>query len=209
MNAPIIGPWPHLSGAHVDNRKAMSRYRTLLSLGAVILVVAVASLIATGALRRAPAAPRATPTLLVTPSPFPVLPIPPFPTPPSCTTNQLELVGVFNECAVGATKGTASYCSVSGTTLSDVLHLQGKTHGYLLYLTIVGYRGSGVTYVNASVLVREYVTGALWQSTKGGIIRVTGADGRSGTVKADLAYSGGAPTPPTVGLNVSGTWGCA
>ena len=187
----------------------MSRYRTLLSLGAVVLVVGVASLIATGAIRRAMPAPRATPTILVTPSPFPPLPIPPFPTPPSCTTDQLELVGVFNDCAVVAANGTASYCSVSGGTLRDVLHVQGKAHGYLLYLTIVGYHGSGVTYVDASILVREYVTGALWQSITGGIIRVTGADGRSGSVKADLAYVGGEPTPPTVGLNVSGTWSCA
>ena len=187
----------------------MSRYRTLLSLGAFVLVVGVASLIATGALRPAPPPPRATPTVLATPSPFPLLPIPPLPTPPSCTTDQLELVGVFNDCAVVAASGTSSYCSVSGSTLRDVLHVQGKTHGYLLYLTIVGYHGSGVTYVDASVLVREYATGALWQSMSGGIIRVTGVDGRSGSVKADLAYVGGEPTPPTVGLNVSGGWRCA
>jgi len=187
----------------------MNRYRTLLSLGAVILVVGLASLIATGALRRAAPPPRAIPTVLATPSAFPLLPIPPLPTPPLCTTDQLELVGVFNDCAGVAANGTASYCSVSGSTLRDVLHLQGKTHGYLLYLTIVGYHGSGVTYVDTSVLVREYVTGALWQSMSGGIIRVTGIDGRSGSVKADLAYVGGEPTPPTVGLNVSGGWRCA
>jgi hypothetical protein len=186
----------------------MSRYRTMLSLGAVVLVVGLASLIATGAVRRAPQ-PRATPTALATPSPFPLLPIPALPTPPSCATYQLKLVGVFNDCAASAANGTASYCSVSGSTLRDVLHLQGKTHGYLLYLTIVSYHGSGVTYVDASVLVREYVTGALWQSMTGGIITVTGVDGRSGSVKADLAYVGGEPTPPTVGLNVSGGWRCA
>jgi hypothetical protein len=42
---------------------SMSRYRTLLSLGAVVLVVGLASLIATGAIRRAPPSPRATPTV--------------------------------------------------------------------------------------------------------------------------------------------------
>jgi hypothetical protein len=102
-----------------------------------------------------------------------------------------------------------SYCSVSGSTLSDVLHLHGKTHDYLLYLSLIGYHGSGVTYVGVTVAVREYVTGALWHSMPGGIIRVTGVDGRSGSVKAALAYVGGEPTPPTVGLNVSGTWRCA
>jgi hypothetical protein len=186
----------------------MSRYRTLLSLGAVVLAVGLASLIATGAIRRAPPPPRGTPTILATPSPYPILPIPPLPTAPSCTTDQLELVGVFNDCAGVAASGTASYCSVSGTTLRDVLHVQAKAHGYLLYLTIVGYHGSGVTYVGASVLVREYVTGALWQSMSGGIIRVTGVDGRSGSVKADLSYVGGEPTPPTIGLSISGAWGC-
>jgi hypothetical protein len=53
---------------------SMSRYRTLLSLGAVVLVVGLASLIATGAIRRAPPSPRATPT--VAPRP-----VPPFVTP--------------------------------------------------------------------------------------------------------------------------------
>jgi hypothetical protein len=57
-------------------------------------VVGLASLIATGALRPAPPPQRATPTVLATPSPFPLLPIPPLPRPPSCTTNQLELVVV-------------------------------------------------------------------------------------------------------------------
>jgi hypothetical protein len=179
----------------------MSRYGTLLSLGAVVLVVGLASLIATGAVRPAPPTQRATPT--VTPSP-----VPPSPTPPSCTTDQLELVGVFNDCAVNAAN-TTSYCSVSGSTLRDVLYLHGKAHDYLLYLTLIGYHGSGVTYVDATVAVRESATGALWQSMSGGIIRVTGVDGRSGSVKADLAYVGGEPTPPTVGLNVSGGWRCA
>jgi hypothetical protein len=186
----------------------MSRYRTLLSLGVVVLVVGLASLVATGAIRSAPPPPRATPTILATLSPFTPLPIPPFPTAPSCTTDQLELVGVFNDCAGVAASGTDSYCSVSGTILRDVLHVQGKAHGYLLYLTIDGYHGSGVSYVDARVLVREYVTGALWQSMSGGIIRVTGVDGRSGSVNADLLYVGGGPTPPTIGLNISGAWRC-
>ena len=186
----------------------MSRYRTLLSLGAVVVVVGLASLVATGAINRARPSPHATPTVatptvLTTPSPTP-----PLPTPPSCATNQLELVGVFNDCAMNAANDT-SYCSVSGSTLSDMLHLHGKTHDYLLYLSLIGYHGSGVTYVGVTVAVREYVTGALWHSMPGGIIRVTGVDGRSGSVKAALAYVGGEPTPPTVGLNVSGTWRCA
>jgi hypothetical protein len=61
-------PWGRVSII----RNGMSRYRTLLSLGAVVLLVGLASLIATGALRPAPPPPRATPTVLATPLPFPV-----------------------------------------------------------------------------------------------------------------------------------------
>lgn len=185
----------------------------LLSLGAVVLVVGLASLIATGAIRRAPPPPRATPTVLATPSPFPLLPIPPFPTPPSCTTDQLELVGVFNDCAVKFSKGT-SYCSVSGNTFDVIVELHGvgggTPHDYLLYLSIgPGYHGPG-TYANSTVsaMVREYATGALWRSISGVVLRASGSDGRSGTVKAALSYVGGEPTPPTVGLNISGAWRC-
>jgi hypothetical protein len=71
---------------------------------------------------------------------------------------------------MSATNDT-SYCSVSGSTLSDVLHLHGTTHDYLLYLSVIGYHGSGVTYVGVTVAVREYVTGTLWRSMPGGIVR--------------------------------------
>lgn len=176
----------------------MSRYRTLLSLGAFVLLVGLASLIATGAFGtssfKSPPPPRATAT--VTPSPAP----------PSCPTDQLELVGVFNDCAVNAVNDS-SYCSVSGGSLTGDLHLHGRTHDYLLYLGITGYHGPG-GYGSVTVGLRESATGALWQSITGGAIRVTGVDGRSGVVIADLAYVGGEPSPPTVGLNVSGPWHC-
>jgi hypothetical protein len=136
--------------------------------------------------RRPPPSPHATPTV-ATPT------VAATPSPPTCMANQLELVGVFNDRAMNAANDT-SYCSVSGGTLSDVLHLHGKTHDCLLYLSVIGYHGSGVTYVGVTVAVREYVTGALWHSMPGGIVRVTGVDGRSGSVKAALAYVGGEPT---------------
>lgn len=184
---------------------SMSRYRTLLSLGAVVLVVGLASLIATGAIRRAPPSPRATPT--VTPSP-----VPPLPTPPSCTTDQLELVGVFNDCGVPVV--TTSACEAGGNFFDVVVQLHGvgggTPHDYLLYLSIgAGYHGPA-TYANSTVsaMVREYATGALWRSTSGVVLRVSGSDGRSGFVKAALAYVGGEPTPPTIGLNISGAWRC-
>jgi hypothetical protein len=46
----------------------MSRYRTLLSLGAVVLVVGVSSLIATGAIHSAPPTPTVQPTFTALPS---------------------------------------------------------------------------------------------------------------------------------------------
>jgi hypothetical protein len=194
-------------------RNGMSRYRTLLSLGSVVLVVGLTSLIVTGAFRRLPPPPRAAPTVVATSSPFPLLPIPPFPTPPSCTTEQLEIVGVFNDCAVESSNGT-SYCSLSGNAFDVVVELYGSAghapHDYLLYLNIGhGYNGPG-TYADSTVsaMVREYATGALWRSISGVVLKVLGADGRSGFVTAALAYAGGEPTPPTVGLNISGAWHC-
>jgi hypothetical protein len=185
----------------------MSRLATLLSLGAVVLVVGVASLVVTGAINRARSAPQATPTLLTAPSPTA-----PLPTPASCTPDQLTLDGVFNDCAVPVV--TTSSCRVSSHGVLDVvMQLRGvgggTPHDYLLYLHIgAGYHGPG-TYADSSVsvAVREYATGAFWQST-GGVLRVSSPDGRSGSVKADVAYVGGEPTPPTVGLNVSGPWRC-
>jgi hypothetical protein len=99
---------------------------------------------------------------------------------------------------------------VSSGALDDVLLLHGGRHDYLLYLTIVsGYRGSAVYHVDdtARVDVREYATGAFWRSS-GGFLTVAGDDGRSGSVKADLAYFGGEPTPPVSGLSISGVWSC-
>jgi hypothetical protein len=191
----------------------MSRYRTVLSLGSVVLVVGVASLVATGAFRRLPPPPRTTPAVLATSSPFPLLPVPPFPTPPSCTTEQLEIVGVFNDCAGEASTKT-SYCSVTANAFDLVVELYGSAghppHDYLLYLSIgQGYDGPG-TYADTTVsaMLREYATGALWRSISGVVLKVSGAGGRSGFVTAALAYVGGEPAPPAVGLNIAGAWHC-
>lgn len=85
----------------------------------------------------------------------------------------------------------------------------GTPHDYVLYLSIgSGYHGPG-RYANSagSAMIREAATGALWRSTAV-VIGVSGTDGRSGTVIAALSYVGGEPTPPTVGLNISGAWRC-
>jgi hypothetical protein len=176
----------------------MSRYRTLLSLGVVVLLVGLASLVATGAIGREPPLPRATATASA----------PTTPAPPSCKANQLALAGVFNDCAVSV--ATTSSCAAGSLVFNAVIRFHGTGHDYLLYLHIGnGYHGSG-TYANSTVSVdlREYATGAFWQSIPGVVLRVSGSDGRSGAVKAALAYVGGEPTPPTVGLNISGAWRC-
>jgi hypothetical protein len=181
----------------------MSRYRTLLSLGVVVLLVGLASLVATGAIGRAPP-PGATPTVM----PGGTGGGEPFPTPRSCTTDQLALAGVFNDCAVPV--ATTSSCAAGSNVFDANIRFHGAGHDYLLYLHIAsGYHGSG-TYANSTVSVdlREYATGAFWQSIPGAVLRVSGSDGQSGTVKAALAYVGGEPTPPTVGLNISGDWRC-
>lgn len=171
-------------------------------------MVGLASLIATGAIRRAPPAPVvATPTGAPSPSA-----VPPLPTPPSCTTDQLELVGVFNDCAVPVVNSSA--CQVSRNFFEVVVQLHGvgggTPHNYVLYIRIsAGYHGPA-TYAGSTVSaeVRENATGALWRALSGVVLRVSGADGRSGFVKAALAYVGGEPTPPTIGLNISGAWRC-
>ncbi len=139
--------------------------------------------------------------------------------PPSCSAGQLQLSGTFNDCAVNAPKLT-QYCSVSGSTLNDVLTLRGTTHEYLLYLSIDGaYRGRGDYYLapwssglgvhdgKAKVAVREYQTGAFWQSVSG-TLHVSGTDGRSGDVAVNLTFIGGEPTPPVTALGILGQWAC-
>src|SRR4029077_18926252 len=97
----------------------------------------------------------------------------------SCSAGELQLSGAFNDCAVNAPILTP-YCSASGSTLDDVLTLRGTTHQYLLYLSIDGaYRGRGDYYLTpwssglgvndgkTKVAVREYQTGAFWQSVSG------------------------------------------
>ncbi|HXC76397.1 MAG TPA: hypothetical protein VNU19_05040 [Candidatus Acidoferrum sp.] len=74
----------------------MSRYRTLLSLGAVVLVIGLASLIATGAVRPAPPTPTATQT------------------PPS-----VDVSGTWAGLCTGPFNG---FCSLTWTQTANALH---------------------------------------------------------------------------------------
>jgi hypothetical protein len=135
-----------------------------------------------------------------------------------CGNSQLLLQGTFNECA--AQRSTDSqYCEQSGTTLSDVLTLRGTSHTFLLYLSVVGsYKGAGDYFLAPSpggpatsdhqpmVAIREYQTGAFWQSVSGTLHVDRG--GRSGGVAVNLTFVGGEPTPAAIALGILGLWHC-
>ena len=143
----------------------------------------------------------------------------PAPQPRSCSSGQLLLSGAFNDCVVNAPNVTQQ-CMVSGSTLNDVVTLRGTTHQYLLYVSIDGgYRGSGDYYLapwssglgaddgKAKVAVREYQTGAFWQSVSG-TLHVSENDGRSGSLAVNLTFVGGEPTPAVTTLGILGPWAC-
>jgi hypothetical protein len=144
----------------------------------------------------------------------------PTPTPLDCPSNQLALVGAFNECAQTVPDATST-CSVSGHILNAALRLGGSPDAFLLYIEVNGaFAGPGSSYAlppwphpmgtpgdvpkvavqqdGTSAFwqlvdgapVRRYDTDALWQSVAG-ILTVTGSDGRSGTVSGILALSAG------------------
>jgi hypothetical protein len=50
-----------------------------------------------------------------------------FAPPPSCKTDQLELVGVFDDCAVSAVNGSAPHCSVLACTVTDTLSMPSSS----------------------------------------------------------------------------------
>jgi hypothetical protein len=140
----------------------------------------------------------------------------------SCASGELQLGGSLNACAVVASNGSQS-CSVSGTSLNDVITLRGGGDEYLLYVSIDGgYNGPRAYYLSpwaagtldaqdgqAKVAIREYRTGAFWQSVSG-TLEVTGNDGNSGSLAVNLTFVGGESPPPADGaLGIIGNWTCA
>jgi len=55
--------------------------------------------------------------------------------------------------------------------------------------------------------VRDYATGALWQSV-GGVLAVSGGGHPYGTLDANFGFVGSGD-PPTAPVTVAGTWQCA
>jgi hypothetical protein len=187
----------------------MTRSRTLLTLGGLVVVIGAVMLIATGGIRR------------ISPPPIASAAASPSPTVPVCTEPHIKLTGAFDDPCVTA-DATSQACSpADGTSLDMLITLKGSSHRYLLYIAIDGiYHGPG-TYKLApwlqpslgvrddttKVAFREYATGAFWQSVSG-TLTVIGNDGRLGTMNATLTFVGGEPTPPTVLLNAAGSWSC-
>jgi hypothetical protein len=180
----------------------MSPSRALLWLSAFVVALAVALVVVTGGIGRIgppTARPSATPSARPSPSPTTVIL-------PVCTANQLQLLGAFNECA--STVPSASTCTAAASDFAAVVRLHGSDRDFLLYLGVSTYSGPG-TYDagrSATVAIREYPTGALWQSTY--LTLTVDSDGRSGHVAAGFFFQAGVPNPLPQ-LELSGPWSCA
>jgi hypothetical protein len=188
----------------------VSRPSAILTLVAFVIALGVGALVVTGGIGRS--------VPLSTPHPSARLStakIPPF-----CAGQQIELVGARNDCATRDPNGAA--CSVVAGVLDAVIRLHGNTQSYLLYVEVDGgYSGVGPyvlppwphPYPDANdgtgkAGIREFVSGALWQSVAGAII-VTNKDGKSGVINAELDRIVGVPLPQTTRLHIDGPWSCA
>jgi hypothetical protein len=190
----------------------MSRSTALFLLSAFVVGLAVALLAVTGGIGRT-SPPTAHPSSAPSSSPTTVVA-------PVCTSGELTLLGAFNDCA-GTTPSTTSGCRVSGGVLDAYITLDGIKRDYLLYVEVDGsYVGPGDYSLppwphslgsndgTAKVAIRDYQTGALWESNFG-VLTVSGGDGRSGLVTAFLTPVGGQSTPPAHAIKISGRWSCA
>jgi hypothetical protein len=125
--------------------------------------------------------------------------------------SQVQLIGAYSACT-SIDRTSYAVCAVSPHAFSTVFKLLGGSEDFLLYLNIpVRYPEPGdysLTNGGAKVDIREYATGAFWQSVSG-VLATTGADGRSGTVSAVLEAAAGNNTVlPGATLMVDGPWTC-
>jgi hypothetical protein len=179
------------------------------------ILVMVAALVAIGAasiiylVSREPVSPAAS-----RPSPSPSVVA--FPAILSCPPTELKLTGVFDECA-SIDKGQS--CPSGSFDRARVVLLHGTKDDFLLYVEVNGaYNGPG-TYALApwphaslgvpdgvaKVALREYTTGALWESSAGSVM--IGPSEESGWVYAGLGASPSSPVD--VSLNIAGWWSCS
>jgi hypothetical protein len=220
-----------MTGTARDNgeRRGSDRRSVLLWLAGFVVVIGGASWALTG-IGHHSAPVTQSQSAGVTPGPTP--------TPLNCSSDQLELVGAFNECA-NPVPDASSTCSVAGPVLEAVVRLVGRNaDAFFLYIEVNGdFTGRGTYdlppwphalgtndnlpklavvqdgtsafwHLINGVPVLQYDTAALWQSVAG-VLTVTGSDGRSGTVSAILQLS--ARNNATVlgsTLSVDGPWHC-
>lgn len=140
------------------------------------------------------------------------------PKPPHCG-HDLEVVGVFSECAVAMPDQTTS-CGLNGNNFEDArlrfvgaqvigfdIEMDGAYNGTGPYQLMPwpsgGLNGPGTT---PKVGVEEYSSDTLWQSVAG-VLTITRSDGEAGTINAVLRPSTATvAVPPTI--SVIGPWSC-
>jgi hypothetical protein len=190
-------------------QKPMRQPRPWLMLTAVVVVVGLSSWLVTGGGGRLfPSSPteHSSPSLL--------------PRFPACGATEIKLTGAYDDCAE-VNVALKPPCALSGANLMNTIPLQGATRSYFLYLNVDGSYVGRHTYAlkpwpnpyfetndkATKVAVLEEVSGALWQSTDG-TLTLSGTNGRSGSVSADLELVGGEPTPGVESLHMVGQWRC-
>jgi hypothetical protein len=179
-------------------------------LTAVVVVVGLSSWLVTGGIARLFPS---TPTERSSPSPLPRF--------PACGATEIKVTGAYDDCAEVDLALKPLPCVLLGANLMNTIPLQGATRSYFLYLNVDGSYVGGHTYAlkpwpnpyfeandkATKVAVLEEGSGALWRSTDG-TLTLSGTNGRSGSVNADLELVGGEPTPGVVSLHIVGQWRC-
>lgn len=137
-----------------------------------------------------------------------------------CPTTQIVMTGEFVGCAVVA---QTEYCPRSFDE-AKVLRLHRTRNDFLLYIEIDGgYHGPGTYQLRpwphsslgesdgqAKVAVREYVSGAMWQSVTGWLTVDPGQTSGSFSTGLGngLVSSRSYDSPLAVDLNLAGPWRC-
>jgi hypothetical protein len=180
----------------VDTPEQRRRTRVLIWLAGFVVVFAGTSWLVTGGVGRG------VEPAITTASATPIL--------VECGPDQLQ-IGAVDDC-VSVPPSSVPSCEQGGGMFEALFTLQGATEQYRLYINLLsGYHGAGDYVVNspagAFVYVRDYATGALWQSV-GGILAVSGGGHPYGTLDANFGTvgNGDAPSAP---FTVAGTWRCA
>lgn len=204
-----------------------SRSKLLAWLAGFVVVFGVSAWLITGGIGFHGATPTHSHPATFTPAP--TFTLAPTPTALVCASNELALTGVINTCVVAAPDKTSTCSiSVSSGVLDAVLRSAGGNQVVVLYIELNAgfYTGPGMYGLAPwqfalgkndvpKVAVLQATTGTFWESV-GGVVNVTGGDGRSGNVNAILqastvgvqASNGQTVLPGGPTLSVIGPWTC-